>query len=257
MENYKGKTIPSLTNFEINGSWIPNTPMKPHLGPIYENGDVDNYLSRFSQPNNHAQTLLSYTISSAEANNGSSGFPSSSSNNNHQHQYQYQHQQQHQNLWDDGSGRILNLQRENVGEMQRRGLEEYLPNWNSQGRRTKVTYPSTNPAAAAAAVAQSSSSSGYPYFSSWESTMQWRHNGVGDSGTAAAELEQLESYTSLLARSDGSGLGMGMGNAALYSGWDYNAPGGNNSNLYANPMYNPIFAGDMQTCKFYSLFQKL
>ncbi|XP_021743317.1 protein ROS1-like [Chenopodium quinoa] len=249
MENYKGKSIPTVTDFGIEGSWIPLTPLKPHLGPIYENGEVENYLSRFSQQNDHAQTLLSYSISSQEINNGSSSIPNSSSNNHHQQHH----------LWDDGSGRLVNnLQsNNNVGEMQRRGLEDYLPTWNSQGRRTKVAYPSTNPtvAAAAMAAAQSSNNSSYPYFSSWESSMQWRQNGVGDSGSssaAAAAMDQFEnmSYTSLLARNDASGLGLGMGNAAVYQqGWDYNQPpAGNNTNLYGNPVYNPIFGGEMQNC---------
>ncbi|XP_021747318.1 transcriptional activator DEMETER-like [Chenopodium quinoa] len=232
MENYKGKSIPIVNDFGINGPWIPFTPLNPHLGPINENGDVGNYLSAFSQQNNHAQTLLSYSGTPPSINNGISSIPSSSSNTNH-----------HQHLRYDDGGRL----------MQRRGLEYYLPAWNSQGMRTNVAYPWTNPTAAAA---QGSYISDYPYLSSWESSMPWTQNGIGDgtfpaASASAAAMEQFEtmSYTGLLCSNDISGLGLGMGSEAVYQGWDYNQYlGGYNTDVYGNPIYNPIFQREMQSC---------
>ncbi|KAL2933563.1 Protein ROS1 [Bienertia sinuspersici] len=232
METHKGKSVPIVKNFQIEGNWVPTTPIKPtlpHLGQIYENGEVEAYLSRYSHQN-QAQTLLSYSITSAETSN--MNIPSRSNNNI-------------DNYWD---GRI-NLQRESV-EMQRRGLEDYLPNWSNQGRRTKINYSSINPG--------EGQSSNFPYLSSWESSLQWRNNGVRDNGSAVLSHEQLDQLHNA-PMSFGDLLAMN-GSAAYLPGWDCNTTASTSVTLNGSSMFcnqNSFQQHNMQQHNLHQIDQQI
>ncbi|KAH9621090.1 hypothetical protein KSS87_014532 [Heliosperma pusillum] len=165
METHKGRSIPVMKDFHIEGSWAPATPAKPNgsrPGPIYDDGqggllaqawgEQGSYLPRYTQQND-PQTLLAYSISSAER--GSYPTPNNS-------------------VWGGApqtpslSGRIQ-LERQNE-EVQRRGLEEHLPHWSSHGRRSVLNYGSHL------------SSSSYPRFSSWDLPLPWNHEGGSENG---------------------------------------------------------------------------
>ncbi|XP_074276796.1 DNA glycosylase/AP lyase ROS1 [Silene latifolia] len=165
METHRGRSIPAVKDFHIEGSWAPATPAKPNgsrPNPIYDDGqggllaqawgEQGSYLPRYTQQND-PQTLLSYSISSAErgsyptpSNNGWGGV--------------------HENP--SLSGRIQ-LERQN-GEIQRRGLEEHLPHWSSHGRRSVLNNGSHL------------GSSNYPRFSSWDLPLPWNHEGGSENG---------------------------------------------------------------------------
>jgi len=144
MEAHTGSSAPVVKEFQIEGTWAPVTPIKPTLiqpRPIYEDGEIylkelEDHLSRVSQQN-RVHTLLSGSIGSAE-------ITSNPTSNN--------------SLWETHNSNTNNpsiLGSENVGSW-RRGLENCLPYWSSQGRRSTPPFGS-------------SAHSSFPSFSSsWE-----------------------------------------------------------------------------------------
>lgn len=144
MEAHKGNSAPVVKEFQIEGTWAPVTPIKPTLiqpRPIYEDGEIylkelEDHLSRVSQQH-QVHTLLSGSIGSAEirSNPTSNNSLWENHNNNNNHPSIF------------GS--------ENVG-LRRQGLENCLPHWSSQGRRSVPPFGS-------------SAHSSFPSFSgSWE-----------------------------------------------------------------------------------------
>ncbi|XP_074269131.1 DNA glycosylase/AP lyase ROS1-like [Silene latifolia] len=150
METQRGRSVSVANEFHTQGSWTPETPVKPNIprpspsispSPIYDDGqggllaqawgEREAYLSRVTQ-----QNVLSYS----ESRN----YPTTSNT-----------------IW----GNPLELERAN-GEIQRQDLEEYLPHWSSQGRRSVMTYGSSDHASVS-----------YPIYSSWNS------NGARENGT--------------------------------------------------------------------------
>ncbi|GAB4833480.1 hypothetical protein Ancab_031723 [Ancistrocladus abbreviatus] len=86
METERGKSVPMVNDFQIEGSWAPVTPAKPALSrprPIYTNGleigpsqvlmvDSESYPSRFWQQGHQGQRDESCSVSAVEASNSSS-----------------------------------------------------------------------------------------------------------------------------------------------------------------------------------------
>ncbi|CAO2839403.1 unnamed protein product [Amaranthus hypochondriacus] len=237
METHKEKSVPSVKDYQIQGSWVPETPVKApnsQFQPINENAELEAFFSRYAHQNQNPQNLVSYTITSAQNNNCMPMIP----NQNY--------------LWDEGR---INLQRDDI-EMQKRGLENYLPNWNSQGRRTKVYYPPSNPQQI---PSTSTAQNDYPYLSSWESS-NWKNCG---------NLMENDPLNSL---SFGELLG-GMGNGSIYPAWNPNL--GNVSSLNGSSMYcnqnnshrfnqqisdqqiRDIFGREMQNCASLHPYQQI
>ncbi|KAL9238984.1 hypothetical protein vseg_013346 [Gypsophila vaccaria] len=164
-------------------SWTPETPVKPNVArrnPIYNDSQGGllsqawgqreaNNLSIYNNNNfnintpqnndiNNAQSLLSYSINSAEMNR----YPPSTTSNN---------------IWDGVHGATpsssgnIQLRREN-SEIQRQGLEGYLPHWSSQGRKSVMSYGSSDLASVS-----------YPIYDAWDSVSPGKNNGVRGNGS--------------------------------------------------------------------------
>ncbi|KAL9227836.1 hypothetical protein vseg_003482 [Gypsophila vaccaria] len=190
METQRGRTVPVVKDFNIEGSWAPATPTKPNnprLGPIYDDGQGGLLTQAWGYPpQNDPQILLSsYSISSRSNNVWV---------NTHETPYLL-------------GG--IQLQAENV-EVHRRGLEENLPHWSSQGRRSLMSNGGN--------IGPSS----YPRFSSWDLPLPWNNNGAREI-VATLDSNFVDSMEDFNTMSFGDLLGInngaGASNGLFHPGW--------------------------------------
>ncbi|KAH9601925.1 hypothetical protein KSS87_014754 [Heliosperma pusillum] len=216
METQRGRSVSVAREFHTQGSWTPETPVKPNIpqprpspsispSPIYDDGqggllaqawgEREAYLSRVAQQND-----LSYSMSSAERRS----YPSTSNN-----------------IRGGFHGNPIELERAN-GEFQRRELEEYLPHWSSQGRRSVMSYGSSDLASVS-----------YPIYSSWNSDGVRENGAVLDQNFSDPDFNTM-SFRDLLNINESLTLRNNVDNTStgmFFPGWVSQSEGSRMNNV--------------------------
>ncbi|KAK9755489.1 hypothetical protein RND81_01G028900 [Saponaria officinalis] len=213
------------------GSWTPETPVKPNVGrrnPIYDDGQGALLAQAWGE--------REASLSKFNNNNINIDINNNTPQNNNINI---------NDIWDGGHG-TTQLRRENV-EIERQGLEGYLPHWSSQGRKSVMSYGSSD-----------HGSVSYPVYDAWDSVSSWKNNGsilerdFGDADFSTMSFGDLLNINeSLTLRNNGSTASNGMllpswGSRPQDSGLLLGNQGGTSqqiNGLYSQGTLNDAFTG--------------